>query len=80
MRYRNLVTGAVINTPCVISGEDWQAMDPAGPSLSKKKVAQVEKAEPEEVKAEAPKEEPKEEPKETKKPSRGAVIKPKKGN
>ena len=81
MLYRNLKTGAVINTPCMISGKDWQELSPAGFPMKKdteKTTEETEKAE-----AETPKEEPKaeikEEPKEEKKTTKGATIRPKKG-
>lgn len=79
MIYRNMKTGAVINTPCKISGKDWQEATPAGFPLKKQEVAPVQQEEPEKAEAEAPKEEAKEEAKEEKKPSKGATIRPKKG-
>lgn len=78
MIYRNLKTGAVINTPCKISGKDWQETAPAGFPLKEKEVVPEETTEePAKEKAEA--EAPKEEPKEEKKATKGATIKPKKG-
>ena len=42
MKYINKVTGAVIDIPCVLSGGDWQAAEPAASSKKKKtKVAPV---------------------------------------
>lgn len=42
MKYINDVTGAVIDIPCVLSGGDWQAAEPAASSKKKKaKVAPV---------------------------------------
>ena len=81
MRDRNIVTGAVINSPCMISGKNWQELSPAGFPLNKGEKEEVqEEVKEEPVKTEEPEEEPKKEAKkaDTKK-SGGAVIRPKKG-
>lgn len=83
MIYRNVKTGAVINTPCKISGKDWQEASPAGYPLRKKEEAPEEKtgkpAEEEKEAAEADGSERKQAKTEEKKaPAKGAVIRPKK--
>lgn len=84
MRYRNMVTGAVIDSNSVISGANWQELTPAGCSFGKKPEVSEEK-EPEKVVEEtveeevAPVQQDKEEKKNPEKPAGGAVIKPRKG-
>jgi len=39
MRYRNVKTGVVIDTPCVVEGEDWEVLDSCPPSKATKEKA-----------------------------------------
>lgn len=87
MRYRNLVTGAVLETNSVISGDNWQELAPAGFAVKKEEVAPVQQEAPDEKTEDAPKEEKPEKTDDTAKEpeqekpakAKGAVIKPKKG-
>lgn len=82
MRYRNMKTGAVINTPCTISGKDWKEISPAGFSLPKEKKEEVQEEPKEPVveeKVSEPEEPKKEESQKAEKKGGGAVIRPKKG-
>lgn len=89
MRYKNVVTGAILDSPCEISGGNWQALPPAGIPLKKKEPVKKEEPveiEPEETvsepepgeKEEAPakKADKKSAPNEK---NRGAIIKARKG-
>lgn len=37
MKYRNIKTGAIIDSPCTISGGDWVEVKPEKEEKSKKK-------------------------------------------
>lgn len=84
MIYRNVKTGAVINTPCKISGKDWQEASSAGYPLGKKeyKTPEVIAEEPAKKKTEAAEADGSErkqaKTEEKKAPAKGAVIRPKK--
>ena len=81
MRYRNMVTGAVIDSNSVISGANWKELTPAGCSFGKKPEVSEEK-EPEKVVAEAVEEVApvqQEEKKDEAPKAKGATIKSKKG-
>ena len=82
MRYRNMVTGAVIDSNSVISGANWQELTPAGCSFGKKPEVSEEK-EPEKDVEEAVEEEvapvQQEEKKDEAPKAKGATIKPRKG-
>lgn len=77
MRYRNKLTGSIIDTNCLISGEHWERCDGISPEVLLNEEAEeeiLEKKENSEVDIPEKTEELKEEKKDTKK---GAVIKPK---
>lgn len=42
MKYRNVKTGFVLDTPCIISGKDWEVLSPS-PEVKKEKAAEPKK-------------------------------------
>ncbi|MBR1470687.1 MAG: hypothetical protein IJ600_03480 [Lachnospiraceae bacterium] len=85
MRYRNVKTGVILDTPCLISGNGWQEETSA--SIAPEEETEADSGEAEEE-PEEPKAEQAEEKKEVapvqqetvqKETAKGAVIKPKKG-